>query len=1077
MYGGAYYGDVYGGAPDEVVSVPANAVEHLIDNFDDNSLDTSKWTDWGGANVVETNHELEVQGTTAPAYYGIQSAVDTWALTSSHIIVNVVDAGSGLTDFEVYPFQLSNLSTGNAVLVYISLGVVYALKRVGGINTYINSILYVPGTTKWFRLREVSGVIFYDWSSDETTWTNFATASTDDLDMSNFQVDIFAGNSDTIASAQLAKFDSVNYHNLEAIITGTFLLSGSVHAGVHHTTAIHGTFTLSGTVDGAILPELKATSTKLYEYKVYDDDFNFLGRWDDVISDLAISQAINQAGSAIDVTLARNSDTIVRAFEVLVEDDGVTEIHTDDDDAIAMELVSTNPIGPGTTVDLNLNVKIFCFPENDGSSPHSVWIEAFGGGASGVTKTAGASGGVHGGGGGAYSAAFVDIIPGQTYTIVVGQTAVAPGTDGSQTLGGDSSFGTDVVAKGGGATTGGASASGTGDVKHSGGAAGSPGGNGGGGGGEGGSFTADGHAGGAGGPGSVGGLGGSGGDGGDGGAGSPLATNGSPGSTFGGGGGGAARVSTGTKLGGDGAAGVVIVHYDNQVFTFNSNTSWVAPLPLSGKILFTGYISKYVSNYGQSENTVVSLMSYGADMDNYVLEDSGSTRIPYLSQDPSAILKDALDRFNADGGIPSYNQNGTTVDITATEVSYTFNLNTILEVVKKVLELAPTDWYWYFDMALNNVHLHTRPSDPAHTFILGKHILGLNISKYIEDLVNTIYYTGGPLNPFVDDPFTDASTTVLTAHQGTEGAVWTRHPSSAGTGDLIIDPNNMLYIGSANDLVFVASGESLSNDYTVAADFVQLSATGSEWDLLIRMDPTAKTFYLARWIVNDTTFHIYKCVAGSFTDLASGTYSPSVGIPFNMALSAIGNTITLNINGNQVATATDAAIPTGVLSGIRTNGVADSNITGGHMDDFNATSQLNAVTNLFKKYTDATSISTYRRGLDRPSDNRVKVEASADIIAESELSRLKNPRFQSSVIISDKVYDIESIKLGELVAFRNFGNFIDGITLQIVRIDYTPDSVTLQLDTLLPSVTKRLEDVKRNLNQSDSANNPDVPSL
>lgn len=40
--------------------------ETLQDDFNDNSLDTNKWINYGGDQVVETNQELEITTTTLP---------------------------------------------------------------------------------------------------------------------------------------------------------------------------------------------------------------------------------------------------------------------------------------------------------------------------------------------------------------------------------------------------------------------------------------------------------------------------------------------------------------------------------------------------------------------------------------------------------------------------------------------------------------------------------------------------------------------------------------------------------------------------------------------------------------------------------------------------------------------------------------------------------------------------------------------------------------------------------------------------------------------------------------------------
>ena len=251
----------------------------------------------------------------------------------------------------------------------------------------------------------------------------------------------------------------------------------------------------------------------------------------------------------------------------------------------------------------------------------------------------------------------------------------------------------------------------------------------------------------------------------------------------------------------------------------------------------------------------------------------------YNSYDPSDILKNIIDLYTTDGGIVSYDT--TTIDDTNTVVSYTFNTSTTLDGVKKSLELAPSDWYWYLDMRNNLIHFHDRPNTPKHTFVLGKHIKELDIEQYIDDITNVIYFSGGD--------------------------------------------------------------------------------TGG---------------------------------------------------------------------GN----------------------------------------------NLYLKFTDPTSETNYRRGLKLYSDNRVTLTDSATIIAQSELERNSTPRYRSSVVILDRVYDIETIELGDLVTFRNFDNYVDELEMQVVGIDYNPNMVRLQLDTLLPRVSKRLEDIRRNLNKQETLSNPTAPS-
>jgi hypothetical protein len=119
---------------------------------------------------------------------------------------------------------------------------------------------------------------------------------------------------------------------------------------------------------------------------------------------------------------------------------------------------------------------------------------------------------------------------------------------------------------------------------------------------------------------------------------------------------------------------------------------------------------------------------------------SGNSTSPFVSRDPGAIMRSIMDDYISKGGTLSYD--ASTIELTGTTVSYTFNTNTTLEGIKKCLEMAPAGWYWYVDQATNMVHFHKKTSTLEHKFTLGKDITSLVPQRRIEDIVNTIYFTG-----------------------------------------------------------------------------------------------------------------------------------------------------------------------------------------------------------------------------------------------------------------------------------------------------------------------------------------------
>ena len=282
----------------------------------------------------------------------------------------------------------------------------------------------------------------------------------------------------------------------------------------------------------------------------------------------------------------------------------------------------------------------------------------------------------------------------------------------------------------------------------------------------------------------------------------------------------------------------------------------------------------------------------------------GSTTVAFTGRKPSDIMKGIIDRYRGIGGKISYTPSS--VDDCNTLVSYTFQVATIFDAIKKTLELAPQGWYWYVDVATNIFHFHKKDDTPNHTLSLETHIKELKPEKRIEDLVNTIYFTGG-------------------------------------------------------------------------------------------------------------------------------------GVPA-----------------------------------------------------------------LYKKYINADSVSKYGIKMQKYVDNRVIIEATAQTIANSILETKSQPEVRVNIEVvdnngySDFGYDIESVKVGDVIAIRNISQLVGlnvydiarwdvakydfdlqnlaSMNMQVLKIDYTPDSIKLQASSVPPDVAKRIEEINRSLEALQTADNPSIPS-
>lgn len=120
---------------------------------------------------------------------------------------------------------------------------------------------------------------------------------------------------------------------------------------------------------------------------------------------------------------------------------------------------------------------------------------------------------------------------------------------------------------------------------------------------------------------------------------------------------------------------------------------------------------------------------------------TNATKAAFNSYDPSEIAKAITNNASQNGSAVGYTD--TSIDLTATTVSYTFNVNTVLEGMTKCVELAPEGWYWYLDYATNLINFHEISTTPDHIFSLEKDLIDAKFEKRTEDIVNTVYFSGG----------------------------------------------------------------------------------------------------------------------------------------------------------------------------------------------------------------------------------------------------------------------------------------------------------------------------------------------
>lgn len=162
----------------------------------------------------------------------------------------------------------------------------------------------------------------------------------------------------------------------------------------------------------------------------------------------------------------------------------------------------------------------------------------------------------------------------------------------------------------------------------------------------------------------------------------------------------------------------------------------------NGVLFYSGFIVGYEPTINEASETVkITLFGFASKLQDIILRDgSGVTTITYNSYDPSAILKDVIDKLRAQGLSLTYT--ASSVQNTNTVVSYTFNTNTGKECFDKIIELCPVGWFWRVD-ADNVVYLQSKNVFADHTFTLGLDVEKLRTHRRIEDIVNQVLVVGG----------------------------------------------------------------------------------------------------------------------------------------------------------------------------------------------------------------------------------------------------------------------------------------------------------------------------------------------
>lgn len=154
--------------------------------------------------------------------------------------------------------------------------------------------------------------------------------------------------------------------------------------------------------------------------------------------------------------------------------------------------------------------------------------------------------------------------------------------------------------------------------------------------------------------------------------------------------------------------------------------------PYAGGSVYTGVTSAGTTTWTSVPTDDLAFIVQGA---------SGSSTLTFSNQDPGTLLRTIITQAIAQGSVISYSTSS--IDLVGTNVSYTYKVQTILEGIQKILQLSPSGWYWYVDPGTNYVHFHRVSNTVTHLFIIGNHIKSLSLEYSLEQIVNSVYFSGG----------------------------------------------------------------------------------------------------------------------------------------------------------------------------------------------------------------------------------------------------------------------------------------------------------------------------------------------
>lgn len=181
------------------------------------------------------------------------------------------------------------------------------------------------------------------------------------------------------------------------------------------------------------------------------------------------------------------------------------------------------------------------------------------------------------------------------------------------------------------------------------------------------------------------------------------------------------------------------------------------------KKIYSGYIYDYNLSIKDTDKVVINCLSYASKLSSSILKNGTqielkthtanglTTGAVASSSTLNKIIKAIIDRYRLEAVNPIVNYDSTDIETTTDEVTYTFNAQTYLDALNKVLEFARNGWYFIIN-ADNKLIFKNKSTTANHTFTLGKDFTEVSVEKNTNNIINRVLIlsTSDPDNPTLD---------------------------------------------------------------------------------------------------------------------------------------------------------------------------------------------------------------------------------------------------------------------------------------------------------------------------------------